>query len=119
MTSATSIQRMFSFEFHHKRVYLFSEGSSRDIRLLGQKGAALCELTQLGLPVPPGFIITTENFLEYDKQNHHQSQSQQSHRHDQSHHHHDNSAEKNESKTGIGCVPTHSSHSSHEGKSNY
>ncbi len=64
--SGRSLKRMLSFE--RKRVYSFSEGSIREIRLLGQKGAALCELTQLGLPVPPGFIITTENFLEYINQ---------------------------------------------------
>jgi pyruvate,orthophosphate dikinase len=33
--------------------------------LLGGKGAGLCEMTQIGLPVPPGFVITTETCLEY------------------------------------------------------
>jgi pyruvate,orthophosphate dikinase len=43
-----------------KFVYDFAEGS-RDMRdLLGGKGANLAEMTRLGLPVPPGFVITTE-----------------------------------------------------------
>lgn len=61
--SGRTLKRMLSFE--RKRVYLFEEGSDKNIRLFGQKGSALVELTKLGLPVPPGFIITTENFLEY------------------------------------------------------
>src|SRR3954467_11107960 len=43
-----------------KYVYDFAEGS-RDMRdLLGGKGAGLAEMARLGLPVPPGFTITTE-----------------------------------------------------------
>jgi pyruvate,orthophosphate dikinase len=43
-----------------KWVYLFREGN-RDMRnLLGGKGANLCEMTNAGLPVPPGFVVTTE-----------------------------------------------------------
>ena len=42
-----------------KRVYLFNEGNKDDRNLLGGKGANLCEMTRLGLPVPFGFIITT------------------------------------------------------------
>ncbi|MEM6775962.1 MAG: pyruvate, phosphate dikinase, partial [Pseudomonadota bacterium] len=48
-----------------KRVYLFSEGSKEDRDLLGGKGANLCEMTSLGLPVPFGFIITTPTCREY------------------------------------------------------
>ncbi|WP_346428787.1 pyruvate, phosphate dikinase [Streptomyces sp. Z26] len=45
---------------HHKYVYDFTEGN-RDLKdLLGGKGANLAEMTNLGLPVPPGFTITTE-----------------------------------------------------------
>src|SRR5438128_3854593 len=44
----------------HKWVYLFEEGSGSDKTLLGGKGAGLCEMTQAGLPVPPGLIVTTE-----------------------------------------------------------
>jgi pyruvate,orthophosphate dikinase len=43
-----------------KRVYLFQEGAKEMRDLLGGKGANLAEMTQLGLPVPPGFTITTE-----------------------------------------------------------
>jgi pyruvate,orthophosphate dikinase len=48
-----------------KRIYLFEEGDGKNKKLLGGKGAGLCEMTQLGLPVPPGFIITTEVCKEY------------------------------------------------------
>lgn len=41
-----------------KRLYFFDEGVS-DKKLLGGKGAGLCEMTSLGLPIPPGFVITT------------------------------------------------------------
>ncbi|MEM7100060.1 MAG: pyruvate, phosphate dikinase [Pseudomonadota bacterium] len=48
-----------------KRVYLFNEGSKDDRDLLGGKGANLCEMTNLGLPVPFGFVITTPTCLEF------------------------------------------------------
>ena len=48
-----------------KWVYLFSEGN-KDMRdLLGGKGAGLAEMTNAGLPVPPGFTVTTEACLAY------------------------------------------------------
>ena len=43
-----------------KYVYLFPEGNKDQKDLLGGKGANLAEMTNLGLPVPPGFTITTE-----------------------------------------------------------
>ena len=43
-----------------KAVYFFDEGDGGDKKLLGGKGAGLCEMTSLGLPVPPGFVITTD-----------------------------------------------------------
>ncbi|MDH4135689.1 MAG: pyruvate, phosphate dikinase, partial [Anaerolineae bacterium] len=43
-----------------KWVYLFSEGNKDMRNLLGGKGAGLAEMTNAGLPVPPGFTITTE-----------------------------------------------------------
>ena len=46
-----------------KWVYAFTEGDGKDKRLLGGKGANLCEMTQIGLNVPPGFVITTEACL--------------------------------------------------------
>ncbi|GAB5450034.1 MAG: pyruvate, phosphate dikinase [Halioglobus sp.] len=48
-----------------KRVYLFNEGSKDDRDLLGGKGANLCEMTGLGLPVPYGFIVTTHTCREF------------------------------------------------------
>lgn len=48
-----------------KRVYLFNEGGKDDRDLLGGKGANLCEMTSLGLPVPFGFTITTPTCREF------------------------------------------------------
>jgi pyruvate, orthophosphate dikinase len=41
-------------------IYFFEEADGRNKMLLGGKGAGLAEMTRLGLPVPPGFIVTTE-----------------------------------------------------------
>ena len=49
----------------HKYVYLFSEGDATMRNLLGGKGANLAEMTNLGLPVPQGFTITTEACTKY------------------------------------------------------
>jgi pyruvate,orthophosphate dikinase len=48
-----------------KLVYSFVEGDGKNKKLLGGKGANLCEMTQIGLNVPPGFVITTEACLDY------------------------------------------------------
>src|SRR5436189_2930710 len=48
-----------------KRVYLFKEGDKSLRDLLGGKGANLCEMTNIGLPVPPGFTISTATCIEY------------------------------------------------------
>ncbi|MBL7205362.1 MAG: pyruvate, phosphate dikinase [Desulfobacteraceae bacterium] len=48
-----------------KYVYSFKEGDGKNKKLLGGKGANLCEMTQIGLPVPPGFVITTGACLTY------------------------------------------------------
>ncbi|MHA1590849.1 MAG: pyruvate, phosphate dikinase [Candidatus Njordarchaeales archaeon] len=50
-----------------KYVYDFEEGGEHLRRLLGGKGAGLAEMTRAGLPVPPGFTITTEACKEYYK----------------------------------------------------
>jgi len=50
-----------------KHVYLFHEGNKEMKELLGGKGANLAEMSNLGLPVPPGFTITTETCIEYLK----------------------------------------------------
>jgi len=52
----------------NKRVYLFREGNATMRDLLGGKGANLAEMTNIGLPVPPGFTITTEVCTEYYEQ---------------------------------------------------
>ncbi|PLX57849.1 MAG: pyruvate, phosphate dikinase, partial [Chromatiales bacterium] len=46
-------------------VYSFADGDGHDKKLLGGKGANLCEMTQIGINVPPGFVITTAACLEY------------------------------------------------------
>ena len=48
-----------------KNVYLFSEGNAEMRELLGGKGANLAEMTRIGLPVPPGFTISTDACREY------------------------------------------------------
>ncbi|PIZ65964.1 MAG: pyruvate, phosphate dikinase, partial [Candidatus Marinimicrobia bacterium CG_4_10_14_0_2_um_filter_48_9] len=55
-----------------KNVYFFGDGKAdgraTDKNLLGGKGANLAEMTSLGIPVPPGFTITTDVCVEYLKQ---------------------------------------------------
>ena len=51
-------------------VYAFTKGDGSNKQLLGGKGANLCEMTQIGLNVPPGFVVTTQaclDFLENDE----------------------------------------------------
>ena len=48
-----------------KWIYLFTEGNAGMRELLGGKGANLAEMTNLGLPVPQGFTITTEACTQY------------------------------------------------------
>src|SRR3990167_4577567 len=43
-----------------KYIYEFEQGDGKNKMLLGGKGANLCEMTQIGLNVPPGFTITTD-----------------------------------------------------------
>jgi len=52
-----------------KHVYFFNEGDGKNKKLLGGKGSGLCEMTRLKLPVPPGFVITTEVCKNYYKNN--------------------------------------------------
>src|SRR5438445_207310 len=49
----------------HKWVYQFTEGSAKMRDLLGGKGAGAAEMTRAGMPVPPGFTITTEACRAY------------------------------------------------------
>ncbi|EQC51859.1 PEP/pyruvate-binding domain-containing protein, partial [Bacteriovorax sp. DB6_IX] len=56
-----------------KWVYSFSkettEGNREMKNLLGGKGANLAEMSSLGLPVPPGFTVTTEACIDFQKNN--------------------------------------------------
>ncbi len=52
-----------------KYVYLFNEGNKEMRNLLGGKGANLAEMSNLGLPVPTGFVVTTESCLKYYENN--------------------------------------------------
>ena len=49
----------------HKYVYLFSEGNGSMKELLGGKGANLAEMSNLGMPVPQGFTVSTEACTQY------------------------------------------------------
>ena len=49
----------------NKWVYMFTEGNAQMRNLLGGKGANVAEMTNLGLPVPQGFTITTEACTQY------------------------------------------------------
>ena len=60
--------RKAGIERSTKYVYDFSEGNASQKALLGGKGANLAEMTNLGLPVPPGFTITTEACNAYREQ---------------------------------------------------
>ena len=48
-----------------KYVFSFHEGDGKNKKLLGGKGANLCEMTQIGLRVPPGFVISTDACMSY------------------------------------------------------
>jgi pyruvate,orthophosphate dikinase len=50
-------------------IHAFEDGDGRNKMLLGGKGANLCEMTQIGLKVPPGFVITTQACLAYLEKN--------------------------------------------------
>ena len=50
----------------HKYVYMFKDGDATMKNLLGGKGANLAEMIKLGIPVPDGFIVTTEACTEYN-----------------------------------------------------
>lgn len=50
-----------------KWVYLFKEGNAQMRNVLGGKGSNLAEMTNLGLPIPPGFTVTTEACTDYYK----------------------------------------------------
>ncbi len=52
-----------------KYIYTFEEGDGKNKMLLGGKGANLCEMTQIGLNVPPGFTITTDACTAYLEKN--------------------------------------------------
>ena len=54
-----------SFKMSKKYCYLFSEGNANMRELLGGKGANLAEMTNIGLPVPQGFTVTTEACTQY------------------------------------------------------
>ena len=56
---------------HKRYCYSFEEGDGTNKKLLGGKGAGLCSMTQIGLPVPPGFTITTEANVDYFEQGDH------------------------------------------------
>ena len=52
-----------------KQIYFYDQGDGKNKKLLGGKGAGLCEMTRLKLPVPSGFVITTEVCNKYYENN--------------------------------------------------
>ncbi len=50
-----------------KRIYMFGEGTKEQKNLLGGKGANLSEMKTMGVPVPPGFVVTTQMCTDYYK----------------------------------------------------
>ena len=63
-----------------KWVYMFTEGNATMRNLLGGKGANLAEMTNLGLPVPQGFTITTEACTQYYEDGSQESKNPDAHR---------------------------------------
>ena len=63
--SDVNFQNVGSHSHAYYEVYLFSEGNANMRELLGGKGANLAEMTNIGLPVPQGFTITTEACTQY------------------------------------------------------
>ena len=63
MTQTTNLPA--SAGAQHQWVYLFDQAPAADRDLLGGKGAGVAAMTQAGLPVPPGFTITTEACRTY------------------------------------------------------
>ncbi len=59
-TSGGSLETMST-----RWIWSFAEGDGKNKRLLGGKGANLCEMTQIGIKVPPGFVVSTEACLAY------------------------------------------------------
>ena len=49
----------------YKYIFSFQDGDGKNKKLLGGKGAGLCEMTQIGLNVPPGFVISTDACLAF------------------------------------------------------
>ncbi|HIH42630.1 TPA: pyruvate, phosphate dikinase, partial [Candidatus Woesearchaeota archaeon] len=70
-TQQSSIQQatIITKSGSNKYVYSFDEGNKEMKMLLGGKGAGLAEMTRIGIPVPPGFTITTEVCELYNKNN--------------------------------------------------
>jgi len=62
------IKNIWRMIMSKKWVYLFKEGNASQKYLLGGKGANLCEMTNIGLPVPPGLTVTTEACTEFYEQ---------------------------------------------------
>ena len=53
---------------HRKNIVWFNEVTKNDIPLVGGKGANLGEMTNAGIPVPPGFIVTADAYYQFLKE---------------------------------------------------
>ncbi len=68
-TQQAAVTTVATVTSSNKYVYSFDEGNKEMKMLLGGKGAGLAEMTRIGIPVPPGFTITTEVCELYNKNN--------------------------------------------------
>jgi len=65
----SGIGKLFEWARPHKKlIYYLNEGTIEDKHLLGNKGANLCEMHRIGMPVPPAFIITAQSCLDFFRQ---------------------------------------------------
>ncbi|UCB54526.1 MAG: pyruvate, phosphate dikinase, partial [Thiotrichales bacterium] len=63
--SSSAADTQASTKSRSRYVFSFAQGDGQNKKLLGGKGANLCEMTQIGINVPPGFVISTQACLSY------------------------------------------------------
>jgi pyruvate,orthophosphate dikinase len=64
-TTTDNIYSLYGGVLLKKYIYRFEDGNKEMKPMLGGKGANLAEMNNIGLPVPPGFTITTEACIDY------------------------------------------------------
>lgn len=69
LLATPAINDLEGYNMGKKYVYMFTEGNADMRNLLGGKGANLAEMTNMGLPIPQGFTVTTETCTEFNENN--------------------------------------------------